>query len=341
MRKKTKCWIAIFFIIVVAIVGGFVIIEKGKKNVKNGENTSDLQGKTIASVILLEDQTEKVMQMAMRITAEKYGVQVIEGQSGGELEREINLINKYIEQDVDAICIYPVSPTGSLAALETAAQNNISVYSVDQKVESEWIVGYCEADQYNIGQFVGKECLDYIKKNFPNRKAKVAIIEFNALIPETSRSRTQGFLSVTENYIEIVQDVDAWDADTATPIVADVLNANPDVDILFCANEGGTVGAVNAVQNAELDIPVFGIDITEELINMMLDEKNILQALGGQDPVRLGQKSMENLCKKLAGKEYEKAITIPGLILSRNRPEEAEEYMRMTEEILAEGTSYE
>ena len=95
-----------------ATVGGFVIIEKGKKNVKNGDNTSDLQGKTIASVILLEDQTEKVMQMAMRITAEKYGVQVIEGQSGGELEREINLINKYIEQDVDAICIYPVSPTG-------------------------------------------------------------------------------------------------------------------------------------------------------------------------------------------------------------------------------------
>lgn len=58
------------------------------------------------------------MQTAMRVTAEKYGATVIEGQSGGELERETRLLSDYMEQEVDAICIYPVSPTGSLAGLE-------------------------------------------------------------------------------------------------------------------------------------------------------------------------------------------------------------------------------
>lgn len=326
--------VALFILIIAVLFAVFFRKEKETYFEEGMDESSDLEGKTIASVILLEDQTEKVMQTAMRVTAEKYGVHVVEGQSGGELERETNLINKYVEQGVDAICIYPVSPTGSLAVLENAAKKGISVYSVDQKIDSDWFVGYCEADQYNIGQLVGNECAAYIKKNIPDRKAKVAIIEFSALIPETSESRTKGFLSVTEDLIEVVQDVDAWDADTATPIVKDVLDANPDLDILFCANEGGTVGAVMAVQNAGLDIPVFGIDITEQLINMMLDERDILQALGGQDPVQLGQKSMENLCNSLLGNEYDTAVTIPGLILSRHRPEEAKEYIEMTQEIL-------
>lgn len=93
---------------------------------------------------------------------------------------------------------------------------------------------------------------------------------------------------MTQSLIDVVQDVDAWDASTSTPIVKEVLDANPDLDMIFCANEGGTVGAVMAVQNAGLKIPVFGIDITEQLVNMMLDDDNILQALGGQIRYSLG-----------------------------------------------------
>lgn len=239
-----------------------------------------------------------------------------------------------MEQEVDAICIYPVSPTGSLAGLENAAKQGIDIYSVDLSMESKWLTGYCEANQYNIGQMVGKECAEYIRENFPDRKPKTAIIQFSALLPDTSKSRTRGFLSMTQSLIDVVQDVDAWDASTSTPIVKEVLDANPDLDMIFCANEGGTVGAVMAVQNAGLKIPVFGIDITEQLVNMMLDDDNILQALGGQDPVQLGERSMENLCRYLMGKDYESEIVIPGILLSRSRPGEARDYIETMRQIL-------
>ena len=107
--------------------------------------------------------------------------------------------------------------------------------------------------------------------------------------------------------------------------------------MIFCANEGGTVGAVMAVQNAGLKIPVFGIDITEQLVNMMLDDDNILQALGGQDPVQLGERSMENLCRYLMGKDYESEIVIPGILLSRSRPGEARDYIETMRQILEQG----
>lgn len=271
MKKEKKIFMLCLFIISAVVIGilGNAVYKRSEESTEisvNREKNGNLKGTTIASVILLEDQTEKVMQTAMRITAEKYGATVIEGQSGGELERETRLLSDYREQGVDAICIYPVSPTGSLAGLENAAKQGIDIYSVDLSMDSKWLAGYCEANQYNIGQMVGKECAEYIKKNFPDRKPKVAIIQFSSLLPDTSKSRTRGFLSMTQSLIEVVQDVDAWEAATSTPIVKEVLDANPDLDMIFCANEGGTVGAVMAVQNAGLKIPVFGIDITEQLV---------------------------------------------------------------------------
>lgn len=339
MKKEQKIFMLCLFIISAVVIGilGNAVYKRSEESTEisvNKEKKGNLKGTTIASVILLEDQTEKVMQTAMRITAEKYGATVIEGQSGGELERETRLLSDYREQGVDAICIYPVSPTGSLAGLENAAKQGIDIYSVDLSMDSKWLTGYCEANQYNIGQMVGKECAEYIKKNFPDRKPKVAIIQFSSLLPDTSKSRTRGFLSMTQSLIEVVQDVDAWEAATSTPIVKEVLDANPDLDMIFCANEGGTVGAVMAVQNAGLKIPVFGIDITEQLVNMMLDEDNILQALGGQDPVQLGERAMENLCRYLMGEEYEAEIVIPGIFLSRKRPGEARDYIESMRQVL-------
>lgn len=213
MEKRKKIGLLLLAVIgiTVALIWGVRIQEMKNENTENladEEKNDDLKGTTIASVILLEDQTEKVMQTAMRVTAEKYGATVIEGQSGGELERETRLLSDYMEQEVDAICIYPVSPTGSLAGLENAAKQGIDIYSVDLSMESKWLTGYCEANQYNIGQMVGKECAEYIRENFPDRKPKTAIIQFSALLPDTSKSRTRGFLSMTQSLIDVVQDVD-------------------------------------------------------------------------------------------------------------------------------------
>lgn len=93
MEKRKKIGLLLLAVIgiTVALIWGVRIQEMKNENTENladEEKNDDLKGMTIASVILLEDQTEKVMQTAMRVTAEKYGATVIEGQSGGELERK-------------------------------------------------------------------------------------------------------------------------------------------------------------------------------------------------------------------------------------------------------------
>lgn len=293
----------------------------GKRELDN------LNGKKIAAVVLIKDQFQRMLQITMKKTAERYGATVIEGQSGGELDNEVELINQYAT-GVDGICIFPVSPTGSAAALENAAKNGIAIYCANMDLDYEWQTGYAKMDQYNIGEIVGEYCADYIKKNFPGKKPKTAIIQFAALIPELSTQRTSGFLSKTEDLIEIVKDVDAWDADVSVNVAAEVINSHPDLDLIFCANEGGTVGTVMAVKNAGKNIPVFGIDISEQLVNMLLDPDDILQALGGQDPIALGETSMRNLCLAMMGKEYETGLLLPGIPLTREDPGGAKAYLK-------------
>lgn len=288
----------------------------------------DLSGKKIAAVVLIVDQFQRMLQLTMKKTAEEYGATVLEGHSAGELDKEVDLIYKYTADKVDGICIFPVSLTGSAAALEYAAKNGVTIYSANMNMNYEWQTGYAEMDQYNIGEIVGEFCAEYIKKHFPDRKPKTAIIQFNALLPEMSTQRTSGFLSKTKDLIEIVKDVDAWDSHVSVNVAAEVINAHPNLDLIFCANEGGTVGTVMAVKNAGKRIPVFGIDISEELVNMLLDPDNILQALGGQDPIALGETSMRNLCLAMMGKKYETGILIPGIPLTREDPEKAKAYLR-------------
>lgn len=315
----------------------FTPADNGGKETKGfGQELADLKGKKIAAIVLLEDQFQRMLQITMKKTAEKFGAEVLEGHSGGELDKEVELVNTYTNEGMNGICIFPVSLTGSVAALQNAAQKGITVYCANMNMNADWQAGYAEMDQYGIGVGVGRYARAYIQKNFPHRKPKTVIIQFKALLPEMSKQRTDGFLSQTQDLIDVVQDVDAWDADKSVNVAADVMNAHTDLDLIFCANEGGTVGTVMAVKNAGRQIPVFGIDASEQLSNMMLDPDNILQAVCGQDPIALGETSMTNLCLCMMGKAYKTGVKLPGVPLTRENTDEIKSYISNLKAVLVE-----
>jgi simple sugar transport system substrate-binding protein/ribose transport system substrate-binding protein len=128
--------------------------------------------------------------------------------------------------------------------------------------------------------------------------------------------------------VKIVADQDAWLAEQAVKKVGDILTANPHVDIIWAANEGGTVGAVMAVKNAGKAgrVAVFGTDNSEQLSNFLLDDDHILQAVTGQRPFDLGSKAVEAAINVLKGQQVEKKVSLPGVLLSREKPEEVRQF---------------
>ena len=280
--------------------------------------------KRIAGIVFQEDQFFRLILFGMRDAATKNGAELLEANSDGKPDKEVQLINTYIANNVDAIVISPLSAKASLSALNRAREKGIVVVTYNTSIEGDTPASFIESDQVDLGAQTGRAASAYVENKL-GRKAKVAIISGRSQIPEQANMRIDGFRNEITKLpgVKIVADQDAWLAEQAVKKVGDILTANPDVNIIWAANEGGTVGAVMAVKNAGKagKVAVFGTDNSEQLSNFLLDDDGILQAVTGQRPFDIGSKAVEAAVSVLKGQQVEKKISLSGVLLSRAKPD--------------------
>ncbi|MBP2671927.1 MAG: sugar transporter substrate-binding protein [candidate division NC10 bacterium] len=276
--------------------------------------------KQIAGIVFQEDQFFRLVTFGMREAAAKNGVELLEANTAGKPDKEIQLVNTYIASGVDAIVISPLSLTASSSALGRAREKGIAVITYNTNVEGDIAAAYIESDQYGLGALTGTAAREYIEAKLGGN-ARIGILAFMSNAPEQNIARVSGFKDQLASLpgVTIVAEQDAWLAETAVKKGSDILTAHPDLNILWAANEGGTVGCVMAVKNSGRTgkVVVFGTDASEQLADFLLADDNILQAVTGQQPYDIGFQALEAAVKTLNGQPVEKKTALPGLLLSR------------------------
>lgn len=287
--------------------------------------------RTIAGVVFQQDQFFRTIQIGMEAAAKAAGAELLEANSESKAEKEASLIDTYIARKVDAIVISPISATASAPALKRAADAGIKIVTYNSAVNGDFPVCYLNSSQRDLGNSTGVAAAAFIKSALGG-KAKVATLGFKSLLPEISADRVDGFLEKAKagGDIQVVSQQDAWLAEKAVAVAGDIITANPDVNIIYAANEGGTVGAVQAVRNAgkQGKIFVFGIDGTEQLANFILDPDNVLQAVTAQQPFVMGRMAVQAALDALDGKPVEKKVIVPVIALDRNHPEVVRQFLQ-------------
>ena len=283
----------------------------------------------VAGVVYLEDQFMKLMLAGYEAAADEAGVDYVYGNCS------------YVAQNINGIAIAPLSEKSSVASLKAASEKGVKIALTDGTLEdSDFItVGYT-SDQYQLGQSTGEAAKKFIEDELGG-EAKIAVVQFKSLLPEKSSQRVNGFLDVVEKLdgVEVVADQDAWVQDDAVSVVSDILTANPDVNLIYAANEGGTVGATMAVKNVGKagSVYTFGIDANEQLANMLLSDDNILQATTGQDSYTMGYNSMKDLISSIKGEEtsIEEGTTeyVDGMLLERSDEDGINDYLERLSEL--------
>ena len=285
--------------------------------------------KRIAGIVFQEDQFFRLILFGMREAAKKNGVELLEANSAGKPDKELELINTYIANKVDAIVISPLSLKASVSALTRAREKGIAVITYNTTVEGDIPASLVESDQFDLGASTGKYARQYIESKL-NGKATIAILAAHSQTPEQSGKRVAGFKSEISKLpnVRIVAEQDAWMPEQALKKTGDILTANPGVNIIWSMNEGGTVGAVMAVKNARKagKVVVFGTDNSEQLANFLLDDDNVLQAVTGQAPFEIGSLAVDAAVKVLKGVKVEKKISLPGVLMSREKPDEVRKF---------------
>jgi simple sugar transport system substrate-binding protein/ribose transport system substrate-binding protein len=283
----------------------------------------------IAGLVFQADQFFRLVRIGMREAAGKAGVELLEADTDNKPDKEFSLVSTYAAQQVDAIVISPLSREGSVAALKAAHDRNIKVVCYNTTVSADIPAAYVESSQGDLGGQTGRAAKAYIESKLGGR-ARIAILAFKTFLPEQSDGRVNGFKKEVGALpgAAIVSEQDAWLPEDALKRAGNILTAHPDVDLIWAANEGGTVGAVMAVQTAGRagKVRVFGTDVSEQLLGFLLSPDDILQAVTAQRPVDLGRTAVESAVKAMKGEPVEKRVSLPGIHLSRSDPAAVQAY---------------
>lgn len=292
----------------------------------------------IAFIYLQDDQFFNIMTQGAQAKAEEYGIELFVANEQNDTAKTIELVTTYQSQGVDAIIISPPSDGAMVDLLTECLEEGIVITGANPSdgFPTEKCYGLFCNDQDSLGYSSGYNAAPQLLEKFGDETVKIGLIHFGGVYAE---ARYNGFFQgLTDGGVkyEVVADQQAAVADEAMQKGIDMLNANPDIQVLFGANDGATVGATLAVQNSGLEGKVFvcGIDASLQLLNYVRDDEGILLSTGGQNPYIGGQMAVQQVVDILTGgydteecmQYYGQQFILPTQNLNRADPDGLAEY---------------
>ncbi len=237
------------------------------------------------------------------------------------------MTSNMVNQGVTAILASPISDSNLTSAVEDAQDQGIPVFNVND--------GLIAAAEYYVGPNAyqnGLLAAEWISKKLGD-EGQVAIV---IGMPKAfaARERTAGFKDwIAENNsgLEVIAEQNAdWDRQTAKNLAATWIQQNPDLKAIFCNNDTMALGVVEAVEEAEADILVVGVDGIGEAYDSIRAGK--LDATVDSFPFYMSQVATECALRVMAGQELPRVVATPqALIDSENVDTEAAEIIGWTD----------
>lgn len=320
-----------------ALLGLAALPLAGCNKPQAGPDSTTKKKTVLASILFQEDQFYRLIEQGMRDAATSHSVQLLLSNSSNSLDKEIAFVENYAAQGVAALMIAPVSATSSVPALKQADAQGIPVLTVDGRLNADFPRIQIRSSQEQLGNLTGQAVREYVTTQLGG-KARIGMVEYMSLAPEISGMRVEGFKAALKDLpgVEIVAEQDAWLAPQAADVVDSMLTAHPRLDLIWAANEGGTVGAVTAIRNRGKDAKavVFGTDMSDQIADFLLNSDGVLQAVTAQKPYEIGQTAVANALKVIAGEPLaERALELPGMLFSRADAEGVRAYQAQLREL--------
>ena len=232
-------------------------------------------------------------------------------QSGADINGQMGMIQDVITKDVSAIILSTHDEAAAAPLVKQAIDTGIAVVIVNSDIADfptpvNAVVGYSQrAGTAKLGEyFLGK---------LNGAGAKVGVIEGQPGYHSTER--VGGFLDAVKGKpgIEIKASVPGgWNVEGGNTAAMDLLQANPDVDTLFAANDYMIMGAALAAKSLGRQLKLLGNDGDTAGLEQIAD--GTLTATVNTTPFVMGeiafQVTMDTLNGKFGGGFVETPTTI-------------------------------
>lgn len=271
-------------------------------------------GKVAFFVKTLNNPFFVTMQKGAEKAAKDLGIEVfVDGPPAEtEVEKQVAMIENAIVQKYNVIVLAPCAKEPLVPVVKKAVDAGIPVINVDDFIDVKLltdakaeVAAFIGSDNFLGGKLAGEKMAELFKD--ATADVQVAVIEGMAGVPN-SELRRDGFLEGIKGNakIKVVAKQPAdWDVQKGYDVAANIIQANKDLQGIFCCNDQMALGAIKAIEAAGKSetIKLLGYDATDEGRAAVKDGKMI--GTVAQFPDDMGVKAMELAAKIIKGEKYE------------------------------------
>ena len=261
----------------------------------------ETQGKKKIAVVISTLNTPwfVVLGNTAKERAEQLGYNAIIFDSQNDTAKESDHFDNIIAGGYVAILFNPTDADGSIANIRKSKEAGVPTFCIDREINANDVA----ATQILSDNYAGcVELGQYFVKRMNGQGKYVELL--GILGANNTWNRSKGFHSVVDNYPElkmVAQQTAEFDRTKAMEVLESILQANPDIDAVFCGNDAMAMGAYQALVAASKadKVMVFGFDGAQDVIDSIRDGKIV--ATGMQFPKRMAQMAAEQADEYIKG----------------------------------------
>ncbi len=204
------------------------------------------------------------MQKALRDAAATIGATVVVTDAHHDVSKQISDVEDMIQQKIDILLVNPTDTAGIQSAVTSAHNAGIVVVAVDANASGpvDSFVGSKNVD-------AGQMACEYLAKAIGG-SGEVAILDGIPVVPILERVR--GCRAALEKFPNVkVVDVQNGKQERANAlsVTENMIQAHPNLKGVFSVNDGGSMGALSAIEASGKDIKLTSVDGAPEAIEAM------------------------------------------------------------------------
>ena len=274
--------------------------------------------KAIIGLVMKSLQAEFFQEMkkgalAFAATHDDFELITVGTNTQSEIDLQIKLIDKLIQQNADALVVVPIDSKALVPVVVKAVKAGIKVINIDIRLDEALLaqsgieLTYVGPDNATASKTVGDVLARKIGKG-----AKVILIE-GLSVAENAQQRKAGFLqSIEENGLQLVASEAAdWETGKAEEVFSRLYAQHPDIDGVMCSNDAMALGVIKVLEaeGQAGKIGVVGFDNDASVQPLLKEGKMVatIDAYGSQMAVE----GIQYALKVLEGMENKGSFSTP------------------------------
>jgi ribose transport system substrate-binding protein len=259
---------------------------------------------------------------------EDFGARVIHVSGENDVTRQVQLVEDFIAQGVDAIILQAVDTAGVVTAIKEANNAGIPVFTPGESPAGGEVITSAVFNEINTG----RAAADYVIERVGGNKDIKVVMLLGIQGAETARNRQDGFETRLKegcpDCTVVAKQPADFDRTKGLSVMEAILQAQSDIDVVWAANDEMAIGAIQAIKEAERQDEMFVVGTDGVGDALMAIKQGDMAATYALPPFLQGYMITQTAVEYLKGRKVCERIEEQGLLITAENVDQAENLLR-------------